>query len=245
MAILRLLAAMFLVAWAAPCAAQAAESKAMRILFLGNGLSESGDIAPRLAKLAQAMGRPATIDALTSRSYTLQDHWQDERTAAAIRKGWNVVVLQQDGSGRDPDRAQLMDYGARLAKLARESGAKPAFFMTWPRSDRLHEFREVIGAWRAAAQASEGIMLPVGEAWLRALSADRRLRLYRDLTQPASLGSDLAVLTIYLTLFPAGPQEFDEAFVAKVARVLEIPADRRDVLFDAATRAIDEPMSIK
>jgi len=244
-ATLRFLGAAFLIAWAAACGAQATDTKPLRVLFLGNSLAESGDIAARVAKLAQAMGRSASIDALTSRSYTLQDHWQDERTATAIRKGWDVVVLQQDGSGRDPERAQLMEYGGRIARLARESGAKPAFFMTWPRSDRLHEFREVIAAWRAAAQASEGILLPVGEAWLRALSADKRLRLYRDLTHPASLGSDLSVLTIYLTLFPAGPQEFDEAFVSKVSRVLEIPADRRDLLFDAATRAIDEPMSIK
>ena len=243
--ILRLLAAVFLLAWISPGAAQSPESKPLRVLFLGNSLTESGDIVARLAKLAQAMGRPAAIEGLTSRSYSLQDHWQDERTSAAIRKGWDVVVLQQDASARDPDRALLMDYGARIAKLARDSGARPAFFMVWPRSDRLHEFREVIAAYRAAAQATGGTVLPAGEAWLRALSADKRLRLYRDLTHPASLGSDLAVLTIYLSLFPAGPTEFDEAFVSKVSRVLEIPADRRDLIFDAATRAIDEPMAIK
>ena len=59
------------------------------------------------------------------------------------------------------------------------------------------------------------------------------------------LGADLAVLTIFLTLFPAGPQEFDEAFVAKAARELDLPADRRDPFFDAVTRAIDEPMALK
>jgi hypothetical protein len=242
---LRVIATAFVVAWASAACAQAPASKHTRVLFLGNSLTESGDIAARLAKLAEAMDRPATVEALTSRNYTLQDHWQDERTAAALRKGWDVVVLQQGASARDPERAQLMDYGRRLAKLARESGAKPAFFMVWPRSDRLPEFRDVIAAYREAAQATEGIVLPAGEAWLRALSADKRLRLYGDLTHPASLGSDLAVLTIYLALFPAGPTEFDEIFVSKVARVLEIPADRRDLLFDAATRAIDEPMALK
>ena len=80
---------------------------------------------------------------------------------------------------------------------------------------------------------------------MRPVEADKRLRLYSDLNRPSSLGSDLAVLTIYLSLFPAGHQEFDEAFVAKAARALEIPGDRRDLLFDAATRAIDEPMALK
>lgn len=50
---------------------------------------------------------------------------------------------------------------------------------------------------------------------------------------------------MYLTLFPAGPQEFDETFVARAARSLEIPAHRRDLLFDAATREADEPMALK
>jgi hypothetical protein len=109
----------------------------------------------------------------------------------------------------------------------------------------MQDFRSVIAAYREAAQGIDAILLPVGEAWLRALSADKRLRLYGDVIHPASLGVDLAVLTIYLTLFPAGPQEFDDAFVAKMANALELPAERRDQLVDAATRAIDEPMKLE
>ena len=53
------------------------------------------------------------------------------------------------------------------------------------------------------------------------------------------------MLTTYLSLFPAGPQEFDEAFVQRIATALDIPAPRRDQVFDAATRSIDEPLAIK
>lgn len=239
-------AAMLLAAAAlAQAPATAPPPTTLRILFIGNDLLESTEIPARVAKLAQALGRTATVETLGGRGYTLQDHWREARTAAAIRKGWDVVVLQQGPSARDPERSQLREYGKRLAGLAREAGARPAFLMTWPRSDRPDEFTDVIPAYREVAEASGAMVIPVGEAWLRAIRADRRLRLYSDLTHPGSLGSDLAVLTIYLSLFPAGHQEFDDAFLAKAARALEIPADRRDALFDAATRAIDEPMALK
>ena len=241
----RLFVALLLLAVLAPAHAQAPAAKPLRILFVGNSLTYTGDIPGRLATLAAAMGRKAEVDSVTAPGYSLEDHWREGRAQAAILRGWDVVVLQQGTSARHPDRAQLTEYARRFAQPIREAGAKPALYMVWPVSDRMQDFRGAIAAYREAAQAIDGILLPVGEAWLRALSADKRLRLYGDVIHPASLGVDLAVLTIYLTLFPAGPQEFDEAFVAKLARVLEIPAGRRDQLVDAATRAIDEPMALQ
>lgn len=117
--------------------------------------------------------------------------------------------------------------------------------MVWPLSDRPKDFPAVIESYRSAARATDGLLLPAGEAWLRVLSKDRRARLYGDSIHPSSLGGDLTVLTIYLALFPAGPTEFDERYVAKISDVLGIDASRRDLYFDAATRAIDEPMLLK
>ena len=234
-----------LLAFATSAAAQVPDAKALRVLFIGNSLTYTGDIPGRLAKLATAMGRKATLEAIAFPDFSLEDHWRDGRALAAIRKGWDVVVLQQGPSSQADSRAQLVDYAKRFAKPIREAGARPALYMVWPSVDRMRDFPAAIGAYREAATAVEAILLPVGEAWLRALSVEKRLRLYSDTIHPASLGGDLAVLTMYLTLFPAGPQEFDEAFVARAARSLEIPAERRDLLFDAATRAIDEPMALK
>ncbi len=234
-----------LVALATGAVAQAPDAKALRVLFIGNSLTYTGDIPGRLARLAAAMGRKATVETVAFPDFSLEDHWRDGRALAAIRKGWDVVVLQQGPSSQPDSRAQLVEYAKRFAKPIREAGAGPALYMVWPFVDRMRDFAGAIGAYREAAGAVDGILLPVGEAWLRAISVDKRLRLYSNTIHPASLGGDLAVLTMYLTLFPAGPQEFDETFVARAARSLEIPAERRDLLFDAATRAIDEPMTLK
>ena len=231
-------------AFSAPAAPEAGLQR-QRILFVGNSLTYTGDIPGRLAKLAQAMGRAAVVESIALPGYSLQDHWEDGRAAAAIRKGWDVVVLQQGTSARHPDRSQLLEYARRFAPLIRQSGAKPAIYMVWPTSDRMQDFRGAIASHREAAAAIDAVLVPVGEAWLRAISADKRLRLYADAIHPGSLGTDLAVLTFYFALFPAGPQEFDDAFVARVGRALDLPPDRRDALVDAATRAIDEPMALQ
>jgi len=234
-----------LAALQAPAATPAPEAKPLRILFIGNSLTSSGDIPGRLAKFAAAMGRKAAVETVAVDNHSLEDHWREGTALEAIVKGWDIVVLQQGPSAQPDSRAQLVEYSRRFARVIREAGAKPALYAVWPAQNRPGDFAAAISAYREAAAAVGGVVLPVGEAWLRALGADKRLRLYTDTVHAASFGQDLAVLTIYLALFPAGHQEFDDAFVARMARALEIPADRRELLVDAATRAIDEPLKLQ
>jgi hypothetical protein len=241
-AALLVLLASFATAAQAPSAQPA---KPTRVLFIGNSLTSVSDIPGRLAALAKVMGRVAHVESYTANGYSLADHWQDGRALAEIRKGWDIVVLQQGTSGRADSAAELLEYTKRFAGPIREAGARPALYMVWPLQDRQYEFPEAIGAYRAAAQAVDGILIPAGEAWLRALSKDKKLRLYGDAIHPSSIGSDLTVLTIYLALFPAGPQEFDQKFVDRIAAQLEIQPRLRDAFFDAATLAIDQPLRLK
>ena len=239
---LRLLACLALVI--AACAAHG-QAKPTRILFVGNSLTSVTDVPGRLVALARAMGREAQVESVTFNGYTLADHWSDGRALAAIRKGgWDYVVLQSGSSGRRDSGAELVESVRQFAAPIRAVGARPAIYMVWPLSDRQYEFPNTIEAYRSAAEAVDGLLLPVGEAWLRALSKDKRLRLYGDAIHPTSVGSDLIVLTMFFAFFPAGPQEFDEKFVERLARQLDIPARLRDPLVDAATLAIDQPLKI-
>ncbi len=216
-----------------------------RILFIGNSLTSVTDIPGRLAALAHSMGKEVHVEMVANNGYSLEDHWLDGRAVAAIRKDrWDVVVLQQGTSAKADSRAQLIEFSRRFAAPIREAGARPALYMVWPLQDRPLDFPATLEAYRAAAQAVDGILLPVGEAWLRVITKDRRMRLYGDAIHQTSLGSDLIVLTIYLSFFPAGPREFDEAYVERVARALEMQARARDLFFDAATLAIDHPLPL-
>ena len=117
--------------------------------------------------------------------------------------------------------------------------------MTWPASDRQREFTLTLASYRAAAQAADAVLIPAGEAWLRVLSKDRRAPLYSGRDNASSVGGDLTVLSIWFTLFPAGPREFTDDYVAKVARALDIDAERKETWVDAATRSIDEPLPLR
>ncbi len=218
---------------------------ATRVLFVGNALTTAARIPERLAKLAHAMGKDMTFDSVTSSSFSLEDHWEDGRALAAIGRGWDVVVLQQGPSAQPGEREQLAEYTRRFAQAIRKAGAQPALLMVWPSSERLREFPATIDAYRAAAKASNATLIPVGEAWLRMLTKDPRTRLYSGESHPSANGSSLAVLTVYFALFPAGPQEFTEKYVARIARELELDDETRDQWFDAATLAIDQPLALR
>lgn len=234
-----------LLAAVVPATAQDSPSKPTRILFIGNSLTFETDIPGRVAKVAKATGRNAVIDSRAYPSYSLEDHLRDGRTLDALKQPWDIVVLQQGTSAQEDARQELIAAVKKLDPMIKAAGARTAIYMVWPLADRPKEFGDVILSYRLAAKAVDATLIPAGETWLRALNKEPRLKLYSDPIHPSSFGSDLATLTIYLTLFPAGPQEFNEAFVEKVSKALEIPAAKRDAFFDAATLAIDSPLVIK
>ena len=239
----RLVIGLWLFVFALAACAQPA-AKPVRILLVGNALITSGDVAARLGKVAQATGRTVRTEVIASPRYSLEDHADDASTLEAIRRGWDYVVLQQDASSPDK-RAAFTAPVKRLSDAARAAGAKPVLFMAWPRHDRSAAFRDAIALHREAAQAADAMLVPAAEAWLRALGDTPDLKLYaNDGTQATPLGSDLAALTLFFTLMPAGPQEFDEAYVQKIGRALDLPPAARDKLIDAATRAVDEPLAL-
>ena len=238
----RSLLAAFLLACA--CAAHA-QSKPVRVLFIGNELLENAGIPSRLGELAKAMGKDVRVEAIALPGRTLADQWADPRVRDQIARGWDHVVLQQGPSAFPAEREQLAADVQRFAVPIRAAGARTAVLMTWPRSDRRSEFPAAILSARAAAKAGGATVIPVAETWLRTLSADRRAVLYSGPVNASPLGADLAVLTTWFALFPAGPQEFDDAYVARLGRALDIEPSRIEAYVDAATRAIDEPLAVK
>jgi len=217
-------------------------AKPVRILFVGNALLEDAEVPARFASLARAMGKEAEVQSRIVRWASLEDHWRDGETRAAIAKGWDYVVLQQGPSAREEERADLAAQAKRFTAEIAKTGAKTALFMAWPQEpERRRDIPAAIAAYRAAAEASGALLIPAAEAWLRVLAQTKP---GRSSFSPRGAASDLAVLTSWFVLFPAGPQEFTEDYVERASRELGIDPARRDAWFDAATRAIDEPMPL-
>lgn len=232
-----------LACWAGVALADAA--KPTRVLVVGNSYVSRPDLAARLERVGEAMGRPVRAETFARDDYSLEDHWAEGKVQARLREGWDYVILQQGPSSSRPAREALARDARRFAGAIRAAGARPVLLSAWPQQTRQQDFTGAIAAYRAVAAELDVPLIPTAEAWLRVMAKDDRVRLYSDGLHAADAGAQLAALTTWFTLFPAGPQDFNEAYVARMARALSMEARGRDLLFDAATRAVDEPLELR
>ena len=238
------LAVLFL-CFAGGAPAQAPSAKPVRVLFIGNSLVADANLPARLERLGGRLGRSVVTAAVTRDDYSLEDHWNEGRAQARLSEGWDYVVLQQGPSARPEGRRALVRDAKRFAGAVRAAGAKPVLFSAWPAQSNVDEFSDAIRAYRIAAEQSGAILIPAAETWLRAMGTDKSMRPYRDDLHASANGADLALLATWFTLFPAGPQEFNEEYATKIGEELRLQGRRRDAFLDAATRALDEPMALK
>jgi hypothetical protein len=222
----------------------AQDAKPIRILFVGNSATYYTDIPGKLAKAAAATGHPAVVESVSFGGFSLEDHWKDGRARTAIEKGWNFVILQQGVSALPESRANLIEYTKKFDDPIREAGAKPALYMVWPLVNEPQRFPAVIGSYRAAAKAVNGIVLPAGEAFLRMRAAQPKMKLYADDFHPNALGGDLVVLTIWKALFAPATPGFTAEERTQLAKALELRPTQTTFFFDAAAEAVTTPLEI-
>jgi hypothetical protein len=179
----------------------------LKVLFVGNSLTWSNDLPALVQTVAEATGKEIAVRSVTKSNYSLEDHWADGDALNAIRGAdWDVVVLQQGPSSLALNTIHLREWSERFDTVIREVGARPALYMVWPDETRTHVFGAVAHAYTAAAESVDGMLFPVGEAWLLAWERDPELELYGpDGFHPSDLASVLAALVIYQQLFDDSP----------------------------------------
>lgn len=185
----------------AGCTAAAAGAAPLRVLFVGNSLTAANDLPGMLSALSAAVGGPEIeTGRIAPGGYALEDHWASGEARTALASGgWDVVVMQQGPSSLPESRTNLVEWSKRWADEARAAHVRPALFTVWPESYRAASaFAAVIGSYRAAALASQSLLLPAGLAWRLALQRAPKLRLYGpDGFHPSALGTFAAALVIY------------------------------------------------
>lgn len=179
----------------------------LRVLFIGNSLTYFNDLPSMLRELLLQEGLDVVTAALAEPNYGLEDHWARRATHEMIGQGWDVVVLQQGPSATE-GRPSLLEFASRFAGPIREAGAMPALYMVWPAAARSFDFQGVSDSYAAAADRIDGLLFPVGEAWLEARRVDEDIALYgSDSFHPSPLGSYLAALVMYEQLAGADARE--------------------------------------
>jgi hypothetical protein len=223
-------------------AVRATPAEPLRVLFVGNSLTEANDLPGEVSSLADAAGRKLETGAVVSGGYSLEDHWNSSDAPKEILGGkWDVVVLQQGPSALPESQAHLKVWAQRFAALAKRGGARPGLLTVWPESYRRSALGAVIASYRNAARAAGADLFPAGDAWRRAWACDRNVQLYgSDGFHPSRLGTYLAALVVYGRLFKAPllrPALRAEDVSARTARMLQasaalslgrrVPASRR------------------
>jgi hypothetical protein len=197
------LAAVLLVGFAT--AADAAEPRSLRVLFVGNSLTATNDLPAQVAALAQASGRKLEHRTVTFGGYNLEDHWNNGEARRALASGgWDVVVMQQGPSALPESQADLRLWASRFAEEARAHGTRPALLTVWPEGWRAAALPEVIKSYSRAAAAARAELLPAGVAWQLAWRCNGRAPLYGpDDFHPSPTGTYAAALVVYGRLFRA------------------------------------------
>jgi hypothetical protein len=170
------------------------------ILFIGNSLTTTNDLPAMVERLARESGGPPLVTRTVAEGgFSLEDHWNRGMAQRVIAEGgWSIVVLQQGPSALPESQANLREYTQRFDTAIRSAGARPALYMVWPESEREAVFDDVVASYTRAAQAVNGLLFPVGEAWRIAWRRDSRLPLYGpDGFHPSPIGTYLAALVIY------------------------------------------------
>jgi hypothetical protein len=215
-------------------------ANALRVLFVGNSLTYSNDLPSVVAALAKATGQKTlAYKTIAFPDFSLEDHWNKKDARRAIaRGGWDCVVLQQGPSASREGRALLLEYTRRFAEEIRRVDARPALYMVWPARSRVQDFKGVSESYRQAAEDVDGLVFPVGEAWLGAWKMNPGLELYSgDGLHPSQTGSYLAALVIYQQLYNRSPMGLPSKLQSGSGVKLEVPSEQAELMQQAAEDA--------
>jgi hypothetical protein len=212
------------------------------VLFIGNSLTYVNDLPGTVEAVAALGGDIIRFGEQSGANLALIDHLNgatNARAAINVQK-WDFVILQQGPTPVGICRDSLILWTKMFDPLIKAQGAKTAVFQTWPLAGPVW-FTNIGESFRLAAASVNGVLMPVGDAWLRALTEDSTLPLYSgDGLHPSSLGTFLAALVIYERVTGRDARTLPAKAIAN-AREFEYPEEKIRLLQRAAHEAVTAP----
>ncbi len=176
--------------------------KKLNVLFVGNSLTYSNDLPAILQKIGVSDNLNITYKTIAYPNYALEDHWVDGKVQQELKTStYDIMLVQQGPSSQAEGRGLLLEYGLKLAALAKENNTRIASYMVWPPKSRMGDFDGVTKSYRLLADSAKGVFCPVGNAWLQLWKKYPDFALYdTDNFHPNYNGSLLAALVIYASI---------------------------------------------
>lgn len=139
---------------------------------------------------------------------------------------WDVVVMQGHSLGPiSEDTAEPFKNAARkFARIAREQGTRPVFFMTWAYTGKPEMTAELDAAYSDIGRELEAEVVPVGLAFARVTEERPNIDVrVADARHPSLAGTYLAACTFFAALYDQSPEglDYDAGLGAETASYLQ------------------------
>jgi hypothetical protein len=187
----------------------------LAVLFVGN--SYSFGVPKAFSKCAAGHGRKVRVGHATYGGWTLRKHAGNAATLRKIRDGrWDIIAIQEQSEipamAAGKRAAAMFPPLRQLVQEARQQDAVPVLYQTWGRRDgdpkrRNDDFHAMTARLRAGYQAAAAnagglVVIPVGDAWEREISAGRGGGLFmEDGSHPTPRGDELTAETFFAAFF--------------------------------------------
>lgn len=204
-------------------------SDTLDVLFVGNSYTSYNNLPNLVSSIANLMGDVLNTEESLVGGATLQSHINNNNTTNLIMSGdWDYVVLQEQSQYPAFPLWQVEEdvfpYASQLSNLVNQYNicGNTVFFMTWGREngdqsncqswppvctyegmDDLLRERYLI-----MAENNNSLVSPVGAVWRFIIDSGYNIDLYSsDGSHPSFLGSYVAAICFYTTLFQKNPLE--------------------------------------
>jgi len=197
----------------------ASSAKAPRILFVGNSLTFCNMAPNAVSKIAAGLTKESPqVMQVVFPNYTLEDHYKKGRYQTLLRKQkFDYVVLQEQSYRSLSGTASTIEYGEKMAQLARQSGAKVFLFEIWADRNRLDDQSKIDSNAMLVASKIGAQLVRIGDAFFYTRSRFPDIELYaEDGHHPSPYGSYLASCVLFHSLYNrtsmGAPVSFDYNF---------------------------------
>lgn len=181
----------------------------MKILFVGNSATYVHEIPETLARLANEQGYNVKTESITRGGYMLSQYAEEQNVYDTIKKGFDIVVFQDNGNcvSSDEMREKCKNALEKMIKTAKESGANAYIYVRPPYGyssfgytplEQCEEFDKLFGA---IAEKEGAKNVYVNRAFAEAMK-NTSLKIWGpDNAHTSEQGAYLAVCTFFATIF--------------------------------------------
>lgn len=189
----------------------------LNILFVGNSYTYFNNLPQLVSIISDSTKTKLVTKKSTIGGARLSEHWLGERglkTKTLIKDGeFDIVVLQEYSMGAVDEPENTKKYLKLFSNYIKENNAKPYYYLTWAR-EKAPQFQNNINqVFMDSAVENEGIIVPAGKAWARALELRPTIELYDpDGSHPSALGTFLTACVFVATLTNEIPKELNRYY---------------------------------